>query len=76
MPRLPEMSIGLNKPHKYWGFLSCLSLESLVNLEAAISYNHRGQHVHPPAPAADIMDFDADKEVRRAPHSENHMRPT
>lgn len=75
MSRLPEISTSLNENHKCWSLLSCLNTESLVNLEAAIYYNHR-QHVLEPKPEVDIMPFDAEKEVKQSPNSENHMRAT
>ena len=62
---------GLNcKP-----FLACLDLDSLVNLDAALYYNHR-QHIVPPAPEADIIPFNAAWEMSRSPEREDHLRST
>jgi hypothetical protein len=54
-------------------FLSCLSWDSLALLDAALFYNHR-RHIVRPAPAADLMDFDAGREMRQQPESEEHMK--
>jgi hypothetical protein len=63
--------------HWTWPLLVCLSDESFSALKTAAWRNHHKRLLKTdiwPFGPPDLLPFDADREIRRAPSSEAHMR--
>jgi hypothetical protein len=72
MPRKESNRVYPLSPYPLWERLSPGSRSAL---RLAMSLNHHRKLV-PPGQPADLMDFDADREMRKASRSEDHMRAT
>jgi hypothetical protein len=59
----------------YWPFLKCLDEISFSNLKYAAWRNHH-KKIAMPETKIEILNFDADAEMRKRPESENHMKET